>query len=89
MVNVGGSSEGGYLLMVTHDEEVGWGRIGGGGVGVLALDKRGDGGGCGAHGRRVGVDDVGEESLTAFPLHKVVQLATERAVGNDEVADGG
>ena len=89
MVGGCGTIECRHLLMVAHDEEEGGCGVGGCGVGVLALDIGGDGSGGGTHTRSVGVNDVGKEALAAFPLHEVVQLPMEGAVGHDEVADGG
>ena len=75
--------------MVAHDKEECGRGIGGSGVGILTLDERGDGSGGSAYSGGVGVDDVGEVTLAAFPLHEAVQLPTEGAVCDNEVADGG
>ena len=88
MVGGCGACEGRYLLVVAHNEEEGGSGIGGCCVSILTLDERRDGSGGGAYGGRVGVDNVGEVALAAFPLHKTVQLSAERTVGDNEVADG-
>ena len=89
MVGSGGASKGGYLLVVAHDEKERGSGVGGGSVGILALDIGRNRSSGSAHGSGVGVDDVGEIALAAFPLHKTVQLPTEGAMGDDEVSDGG
>ena len=81
--------EGGYLLDVTHEEEVGGRREFVGGIGVEAFDVGSDVGGSGAHAALAGVGDGDEHALALFPLDEGVKRSPEAAVRHDEVVQRG
>ena len=84
-----GTCEGRHLIHVSHQQHECRCGVGGGGIGVLTLQVGLDGACGGSHCRVVGIDNIGNEALALLPLHECVQLATEHAVGHNQVAYGG